>query len=91
MQQLAIGKIVPEQGKIRGKIKPVRDRTIAKIGPARGKIGVIQGQIRHKNVPNNAMTEDRMSAMNSKTTIPALTSGRTTRMQPSGARIGPIV
>ncbi len=59
--------------------------TLAKIALARGKIGVTHGRTRRKIGPIGVKTGGRTFAMNSKTTIPALTSGRTIRMQPSGA------
>ncbi len=59
--------------------------TLARIALARGKIGVTHGRTRRKIGPIGVKTGGRTFAMNSKTTIPALTSGRTIRMQPSGA------
>ncbi len=59
--------------------------TIARIALAHDKIGATHGPTRRKNGPTIVKTEGRTFAMNSKTTIPALTSGRTIRMQPSGA------
>ena len=59
--------------------------TLARIALARGKIGVTHGRTRRKIGPSIVKTEGRTFAMNSRTTIPALTSGRTIRMQPSGA------
>jgi hypothetical protein len=70
---------------VRVAIEAANGPTIARIAPAHGKIDRTHGQTRRKNGPTTVKTEGRTFAMNSKTTIPALTSGRTIRMQPSGA------
>ena len=66
-------------------IEAANGPTIARIAPAHGKIDATHDRTRRKIGSIGVKTGGRTFAMNSKTTIPALTSGRTIPMQPSGA------